>query len=235
MRIKSQWMTVAGAVALACTHAAHADFLGWSCDTAFPGSNGFWGMNVYAQFSDPGDRLFACGNAHITTSFEGGFFQSQSNPFWAPSGTQNQNTSLDSWVTIGTNPNGNGNAFGGTAGGPDFANFADYSGTTTYDYSVIESGPSGASWYNPNSANSYGYATGGRVLVGHFVFYIPGTEEPIAPHGAIYWNVTADVTLASGGQTYVGAGDHVFFWIPGPGPLAVLAVAGLGQRRARKR
>lgn len=235
MRIKTRWLTVAGAAALACTHATQADFLGWTFETAFPASNGFWGMNVYALLSSPGDRLTACSHAAITTTYSGGFYQSAGNPFWSPSSTQSSSTSLDSWVTIGTNPNGNGNAFGGTAGGADFVNFADYSGTTTYDFSVIESGPGGASWYNPSPANSYGYPIGGKVLVAHFVFNLPGVDEPFAPRGAVYWNVTANLTLENGVQMNVGGGDHVFAWIPGPGPLAVLAVAGLGQRRARKR
>ena len=214
-----------GAAALAS--AASAAFTGWSSEVINLG-NGHYIMNVYANFNDTGDRLLNCVNANISTNAAGGFYQSASNPFWAPGGTQNKSTSDDSWVTIDTNPNGNGNAFGGTSGDPNFVNFNDSSGTTTYDFSYIESAGTGAGWFNGNPSNTYGFADGGKVLAAHFVCGNVTADTSVA------WNVTCIVKL-SNGQTVTGQGTgaNTFFFIPGPGALALVGAAGLASRRRR--
>lgn len=210
--------------AAAFASAASAAFTGWSSEVVNL-NNGRYILNVYANFSDTGDRLLNCVNANITTNSAGGFYQSAANPFWAPGGTQNSMTSDDSWVTIDTNPNGNGNAFGGTSGDPNFVNFNDSSGTTTYDFSVIESAGTGAGWFNGNPSNSYGFADGGRVLAAHFV--VTGSSS------VVNWNVTCIVKL-SNGQTVTGQGTGPnTFAVPAPGAIALLGAAGLASRRRR--
>ncbi|MFO0783454.1 MAG: hypothetical protein U0636_07205 [Phycisphaerales bacterium] len=190
--------------------------------------SGRYVVNVYASFNDTGDRVLNCIQGAISTNAAGGFYQSASNPFWAPSSTQNSFSSDDSWVTIGTNPNGNGNAFGGTAGDSNFLNFNDSSGTTTYDFSVIEGSGNGAGWFNPAPTNnSYGLADTGKVLVAHLVIGNTGSSTWIS------WNVAAIIQLANGQTVTQGAGPHVWY-LPSPGALCLLGVAGMNPLRRRR-
>lgn len=218
---------IGSAAVLSCAAAANADFTGWQYTVSQSG--GFTIMNVYAGFSNTGDRVVNVFNADITTNAAGGFYQSAGSPFWQATTGQNAN-SVDSFVCIGTNPNGNGNVSGSiTAGDPNFLNYNDGSGTTTYDFSVIESAGTGAGWYNNNPSNAWGFANQGnsRVLVAHFVF---------APQeGALVVNWSATMTIKKDGQTgseTAGTGNFQFF-IPAPGALALLGVAGLASRRRR--
>ena len=104
--------------AAAFVSVAGADFTGWSTELITLG-NGHTIMNVYANFDNVGDRVINVYDAAISTNTSGGFFQG-TNPFWQP-GTQNAMTSDDSWVAIGTNPSGSGNASGSiTSGDPSF-------------------------------------------------------------------------------------------------------------------
>ena len=223
--MKTRVLGLAGAAVLASS--ASAAFTGWSLELVSLG-NGRYVVNVYASFNDTGDRMLNCVNGAIATNAAGGFYQSASNPFWAPSGTQNRLTSDDSWVTIGTNPNGNGNAFGGTQGDPNFVNFNDSSGTTTYDFSIVESAGTGAGWYNGNPSNSYGFADTGKVLVAHLVVGNTSSSTWIS------WNVTAIVKL-SNGQTVTGQGTGPHVWyLPSPGALGLLGVAGTAPFRRRR-
>lgn len=218
-----------GAAALAS--AANAEFLGWETELITL-VNGHTIMNVYAKFDNSGDRVVNVYDAAITTNTAGGFYQSAGQPYWQVSGTQNKMTSDDSYVCIGTNPNGNGNPSGSiTAGDPSFVNYNAESGTTTYDFSVIEGSGTGAGWYNNNPGNTWGFANTGdnRVLVAHFV----ATSAQGAD--AVNWNATLTITKAGFTGSFTrGAGQNTFAWIiPGPGAMAFLGLAGLASRRRR--
>ncbi len=212
--------------AAAFVSVAGADFTGWSTELITLG-NGHTIMNVYANFDNVGDRVINVYDAAISTNTSGGFFQG-TNPFWQP-GTQNAMTSDDSWVAIGTNPSGSGNASGSiTSGDPSFVNFNDANEST--DFSYIESSGTGAGWYNNNPGNTWGFATGGKVLVAHFVAAnAQGLGESVS------WNATMTITRAGMTGSFTrGAGQNSFAWIiPGPGALAFLGVAGLASRRRR--
>jgi hypothetical protein len=218
---------IGSAAVIGLASAANAGFTGYQVETFQIGNT--WIMNVYAGFSNSGDRVFNVYNTNISTNHAGGFYQAAANPFWKPATNQNKNTSVDSWVTIGTNPNGNGNSSGSiVAGDPSFVNFDDSNDST--DFSVIESSGTGAGWYNNNPGNLWGYADqgGNRVLLAHFAF---------APNqgggNTVFWS--ALLTIRSAGSTQaetVGGGNFQFF-IPGPGALALLGVAGLASRRRR--
>lgn len=215
------------AAALGCAAIASADFTGWSVERITLG-NGHIIMNVYANFSSTSDRLLNVVKTDVSSGLEGGFYQSGSNPFWKPANSQNSQTSDDSWVTIDTNPNGNGNAFGGCLGDPNFVNFDDQN--SSYDFSFIESAGNGAGWYNGNpSGNNYGFADGGKVLVAHFVAANAQIGDTLT------WIGRCTVKLANGETaTEQGAGTFAFEWIvPGPGALALLGAAGLASRRRR--
>lgn len=220
-------------LALCVESAAHAGFTGWIMEGGQIGTSEYWMMNIYAHFSEQTDKLVNVANSNITATFQGGFYQSADHPFWNPSNTQNKNTSVDSWVTIDTNPNGNGNAYSGTIGDGNFQNFADYSGTTTYDFSVIENGPHGAGWYTGNPLNNFGLADGGTVLVAHLVFYAPNLEEGAVPAGVVNWGAQLVYSNASG-SAFVAGQSTQFQFVPGPCPVLALALAGqLGNRSRR--
>lgn len=214
-----------GAAALAT--AANANFTGYSHELITLG-NGHVIANVYANFSHANDRVLNVYNSNITTTHVGGFFHSAGNPFWKAGNTQNKNTGDDSWINIGTNPNGTGNAGGNggsTVGDPNFVNFDDANDST--DFSVIESIGTGAGWYNGSPANTYGYAfDAGRVLLGHLVF---DTNQ-----GEVTWQGSLTVYLNGATSSTSGVGMQPYsFTIPAPGALALLGLAGLATRRRR--
>ena len=197
------------------------------------GTSDYWMMNIYGNFDNPGDRAIFVSQCATTATFAGGFYQSAENPFWVPGAGHNQATSVESWVTLGSNPNGNGNANSATVGNGTFLNFADYSGTTTYDFSVIEGGEySGAGWYNPSLFNAYGFPMDGKVLLAHFVFYVPGVGMNEAPQGAVTW-IAAIGWNAPNWGTSVGGELEVFRFVPSPGALALWATAALLRTRRR--
>ncbi len=216
-----------GAAAFAT--AANAAFTGYVTEIISLGS-GNKVMNVYASFSNANDRVLNVYNTAITTNNASGFFQSAGNPFWKAGNTQNKATSDDSWVAIGSNPNGSGNAGGNggsVVGDPNFVNFDDANDST--DFSFIEGIGGGAGWYNGSPANTYGYAfDAGRVLLAHFVF--AGSTS----NTAVSWSVSMAVTFAgdTSATSGVGQGANTFL-IPAPGALALLGVAGLSSRRRR--
>lgn len=194
---------------LACITYASADFTGWEGELVFLDS-GHTIMNVYATFSDANDRVFNVYITDIATNAAGGFHQSAEHPFWKPSSVQNKQTSADSWVTIGTNPNGDGNSSGtAIAGDPKFVNFDDTNGAT--DFSVIQSAGDGAGWYNNNPFNGWGFANVGggtqpRVLVAHFVV------DGVQAGRTLSWEATMTVRQTDGTVAFVGQGKVFFPW-----------------------
>lgn len=224
--------TIACTVTLVVGATAHADFTGWSVHT-FILPSGNTAMNIFANFSNAGDRLLNVYDGFITTNAVGGFHQSASNPFWEP-GNQNMDTADDSFVCIDVNASGNAVA-SSSVGDPGFQNFSDANGAT--DFNVIHGIHEGAGWYNPNPTTSFGLADGFKVLVAHFV--AAGTLQNPAT-GIVAWDARLCFNRANG-QTVLGQGIglQLFEWgsagIPAPGALGVLAGAALAVRRRRVR
>lgn len=226
-------VAIALGVSFVLTNGAEADFIGWSVSVVYV-DEGHYAFNVFAQFSNAGDRILNVFNTEISTTHAGGFYQSAANPFWKAANTQNVRTSNDSWVCIGTNPNGSGNA-GGNGGSvvadPNFVNFEDNNDST--DFSFIESAPDsgGAGWYNSNpTQNEYGYAfQQNRVYVAHLVLAQPILGDDI------YWKASATIVRPGvAGSMEVTGAEH-WSWFPAPGTVFLLPLAGLILRSRCRR
>lgn len=209
---------------------ASAGFNGYSGEVINLG-NGRSIYNIYASFSHANDRVLNVYNLQLSGSLANEFHQSEANPFWKAGNTQNKNTSDDSWIAIGTNPNGSGNAGGNggvVVGDPNFINFDDANDSTDFNY--IHSIGTGAGWYNGAPANSYGYAfDSGRVLLAHFVL-------PTNPTGFLFWSGALTVYLngATSSTSGVGTGLIPIIW-PTPGALGLFAFAGIGLSGRRRK
>lgn len=216
--------------AMLCT-AAGASFTNYSREfITLP--SGRLVVNFYAHFSHANDRVLNVYNLSLSGTLADDFYQSEANPFWKAGNTENKNTSDDSWVTIGTNPNGSGNAGGGGAvvvGDPNFVNFDDSNDST--DYSYIQGVGTGPGWYNGAPANSYGYAfDAGRVLLAHFV--LPNGN------GSLDWQGSLTVYLNGATSSTSGVGMQPFMILPVPAPAGVSLVGFAGlvmSRKARRR
>jgi MYXO-CTERM domain-containing protein len=114
----------------------------------------------------------------------------------------------DSWVTIGLQDSDNGNAL--SQQGVDFSNFGD------------EVTTSNGSWYvTPDDAQ--GAEIGGRVLIAQLTISGGGSDSDL------YGNLNFQGKLADGSNW--GATDQ---WLPAPGALALLGLAGIAGRRRRR-
>ena len=117
----------------------------------------------------------------------------------------------DSWVTIGLvdqNPDDGGNAL--SHQGVDFSNFGD------------EVTTSNGSWYvTPDDAQ--GEEVNGRVLIAQLTIAGGGSDSDL------YGNLSFQGKLADG-STW-SANDQ---WLPAPGALALLGLAGIAGRRRRR-
>lgn len=227
--MKNRTFTVA-AVALGVASVASADFLGWSAQVYQSGD--YYVMNVYAAANSASDAVLNVFSLNVTTNVVGGFHQSAENPYWAPGATQGMGSSLDSWITLGTKEDNT--AHEGTVADANMVNFNDQYGWQ--DYSILAHNGDGAGWGvgNPNelvnvakvlTENHQGVQAGYGVLIGHFVILASSV------------NADSFVRVA-GGAVYnegsIGGDDREFgFFIPGPGALALLGVAGLVTRRRR--
>jgi hypothetical protein len=225
MMIRTLCVTV---IATSIAGSAAASFTGWTADV-FQLASGHTAMNVYATFSQSGDKLLNIYSSHITTTVAGGFHQSTDNPFWAP-GAQDVNTADDSFVCFGTSAGGLA-VPGAVLPDPSFVNFDDSNGATQFN--VIQGTFGGAGWYNPNPTTMYGSPVNGRVLVAHFV--VAG-DAPV--EGVLNWQASISYNDPFG-QTLTGIGSaaQVFDWgsgaVPAPGTIIVVAAAGLRCRRRR--
>lgn len=222
---------IASAATLSCAAVSSADFVGFEADRIILG-NGHIVLNVYAKFTNSGDRVLNVFRSDITTDNASGFHQS-GNVFWKAGNTQNKNTSDDSWIVVGANPNGTGNAGGSggnVVGDPNFVNFDDANDSTDFSYIESVDEDNGAGWYNGTPTNTYGYAfeAGNRVLLGHFV----AADALLGDQ--LHWFAKLTITRPGIGGSMEVQGDGTFDWIiPAPGALALLGVAGLASRRRR--
>lgn len=159
--------------ALLASTQAHAGLTGYSAVASrveLP-SGAYRVLLVYANFSDPNDRLLSVYGAHITLSGEldprfvhASDPDSELPPSFLPVGynAPGELWAVDSFVTIGADQ---GNPINGTIADPDFDDAGASSGR----------GISSGGWYNLPPTNGFGNAgPTRRVLIGQFA--IPETE-----------------------------------------------------------
>ena len=210
-------------IALAGTSAVSADFIGVTGDFQMydDGSQVWCVLDLYAEFSDPQNALLNVFNADITLGsgreFNHNDLADAQGGSWKPSFSFEipgaYDPMRDSYVTIGYGV-GSEAAFNQTALDPGFG-----SGTG----GLI---PSGAGWFNLTPDNPQYADSSGRVHIGHFATaYDPLSFED-------FW-FEAEFGYNSGPGTDVAFGQGSFGWIPAPGPIAFITIAGIASRRRR--
>ncbi len=207
---------------LAISAAASASAVtGMSIETVENGIDGYTTHRIYANL-EAGARLDAVygnsiGALEIYTSDGSSFYQ---NAFGGDTSTQINSAlfgvfpslAYDSFVTIGLLDSGNSNALllAGFADGGGFGDFntAGYLGTSNGSWLVT-----------PDDAQ--GNPVNGRVLIGQFT-----TNDGVDVLGQV--NLQGS---GADGETYQVVGAT---WVPAPGALALLGIAGMAGRRRRR-
>jgi MYXO-CTERM domain-containing protein len=209
----------AGSLVIAA--AANAGFTGWSADSysITEGADTWAVIDLFANFDSATDNLLNVFNMSISNS-DGSLFYNASAPPFIPAsfkpnvfgGALPPGWAADSFVTIGNDQTAASN---GTSLDPGF-NDANALAT-----GVI--GP-GAGWFNVPPTNGQGTAGADlKVLVGRFsIVGIPASAVNLNVSGSAAFNT---------GQNAAGSGS--FAYVPAPGALALLGLAGLAGRRRR--
>lgn len=204
----------AGFTAAMIAASASADFTGWSheikgtADEA--GEIGFWVVNIYADFSDPGDRLLSVIDANYSSCGDQQLYRNpfttglEPNPVFFPI---DPNLQWDSFVTIGHKTTVVGEPT--TSFDPDGA--WSPSGVFTGGYFVPGDAPQGLAGFSL------------KVLIAQLTIENPNPTAGVMGTATIAWEG------ASGGTQFT---EIEFSCIPTPGVLALLALAGaVGSRR----
>jgi len=231
MTRKGVWAAgLAGTVCL--TSAASASFTGWFFDSYATDDMAFAVIDVYAQFDDDTDTVLNVFNSMISTSTGVGFHHSDFNTLgggtglWNVTNTANIPGTLspdnDSFVLIGgavadaTNPNS-------TSLDPSF----DPAGGGT----VAEN----AGWFNSNPPNLQGRVDADlRTWVARFV--IEGTDAAVTLNFAANLGYNQGLGTEAQNAYDGGQGSGPMFeadFVPAPGAIALLGLAGLAGRRRR--
>jgi len=219
MKNKTLSLTIAAGSLIAGS--AMADYTGLSF-VGVDNEDGTWTAQIFANFDAASDELDAViGDAQngrlieTTSSFYqnalGGNTSMDINPALLP---LFPSLALDSWVTIGLEDSGNGNAMLNI--GIDWTDFA-AGGSIASD---------NGSWFaTPEDAQVYA-GEDGQVLVGQFTMF--GLDSHVS--GIL------NLQGKSGGGVTFQARDVVFDFsmVPAPGALALLGLAGVASRRRRK-
>jgi MYXO-CTERM domain-containing protein len=206
---------------------AAADYSGMSADLVYSGALGGTSgrdgdvYRIYVDFDGPGGSL----NAVYGDATQGLLIEAETGSFYQNAFGGNTSKTInpalygpfpslvyDSWVTIGSEDM-NGNSLNDI--GIDFGGFGAGGAITTTD----------GSWFTtPDDAQSY---AGGdnRVLVGQFTVDVGDSVVGYVNLQGKYGDMGGDqTTWSASGQT----------WVPAPGALALLGVAGLAGRRRRR-
>ena len=213
--MKTYYLCGSGVGILLLAATASADYQGMSADLHAQSAYGDT-YRIYVEL-DAGDRLDAVygsgsnglvlGGPGLYQNGFGGNMSTDINPLLYPAFAS---LFYDSWVTIGLvdqNPDNGGNAL--SQQGVDFSNFGDEVTTNN------------GSWYvTPDDAQ--GDEIGGRVLIAQLTISGGGTDADL------YGNLNFQGKLADGSNW--GATDQ---WLPAPGALALLGLAGIAGRRRR--
>ena len=210
--MKTKLLTSAGVGALMFTGFASADYQGISAELHASSAHGDT-YRIYVDL-DSGDRLdavYGSGDHVLTLGSTSALYQ---NPYGGNT-SLNINPALlavfsslayDSWVTIGAETDtGNALSLQGVNFGSD-------------PFVTTDNG----SWYvTPDDAQ--GEEVGGRVLIAQMTIAGGGSVDEL------YGNLSFQGKLADGSNW--GATDQ---WIPAPGALALLGLAGVAGRRRRR-
>ena len=244
MKFASSLLPCAGA--LIASSASNAGFIGWvGVARNAPGAQNYVMVDIFAGVSNASDRFLSVNNMTITTTANGGSFQSSdpASKAFRPD-TENYSASrnsVDSFVTAG-------GIFPGDPQGPYYAsafvqgdaNFVGYAPTPVS--AQQNSFPPLAGWYTTDPAaidnaatnlsqinNRQGASTVYGIWVGHMVVRREVSPATITRNGyaTIRDGVTGTVDQGYGSQLFVA---------PAPGAAALAAVAGLaGLGRGRRR
>jgi len=201
--------------------AATADFTGWSFEnySVSNGAGDFCIIDLYADFESQSDNLLSVLNMNIQLNGADCFYNASQPPFVPPSlapmsfggAIPSDEWIADSFVTIGLNQEAEAN---GWSGDPNFEDNC----TNVGD---------GGGWFNVPPTNGQGTPDNDlRVLVGRFT--------------VLKAEADAGASLSISGSAAYNDGSNAFSdlgtiaWIPGPGAIAMLGMAGLvGSRRRR--
>ncbi len=211
---------IGAATVLSVSTVASATFIGLEVVDITDNDDGLMEYALYAVFDDPSDILFIVFNANVTTTT--GFFHNSIGgmgqsalPFTEFETGISDNPDADSFVTIGL-MTGDGNM---TALDP----FFDEEG-----FIFGNSLGSNAGWFNSFFDNGQGVpGPHGEVLIAVFT--------PLNDANGIPGIVSGTLTVGyiAGGPPAKSGTDS--FYIPAPGSLALLALAGLGWHGRRRR
>ena len=209
---------VAGLGSLVLTAAASAGFVGIYGDSYESG--GFAVIDVYAQFDTGDDVVLNVFNANISNSDGSGWFHDDPvggswNPFLVDSGA------IESFVTIG----GFGGPFNNSWTTPD-PNWGD----DGFNQAGI---PANAGWFNNNPPNLAGQAQdlGDGMFgtwLGRFVIDLPSSPVSLNFAGSLTFN------QGLGTDPEQPSFDASIAYVPAPGALALLGLAGLAGSRRRR-
>ena len=240
---------------------ADAGFLGFVASVRTVGANTV--IDIFAGVDNASDKFLNVYNANISTTLAGGFVQKAglSNKTWKPDAagfTSTRNTIDDSFMTAGTF---SGGAYGGeyyassnTNGDP---NFTGTSWSATPASPAANSVPANAGWYtgDPTSIDNRAESlagmigrvnTGATAAVGTPPSITAGSAGSananygiwcghlvVAGTGTMGTNIlwSASVSIKDG---VTGATDQrISTFVPAPGALALVGLAGLASRRRR--
>ncbi|MBM4112320.1 MAG: hypothetical protein FJ253_02930 [Phycisphaerae bacterium] len=219
-----------GLIAAALTASANAAFLGYACksDTVNVSGVDYLRIEVFAMFESNQEKVLNIFNSDISLEGATNFYHSgaEEDWSWAPSGTN----AADSRVCIGPLSGGS------VAGDPNFTNY-------NWDLGEDPSLPpaANAGWFtsNPNGGQNAAAAVVGLtenntgsnlgVRVGRFSILAAGDTNDRR------LNFEADIKYNLIGQTGStnGFDSEVFKYVPTPGALALLGLAGFAGRRRR--
>ena len=236
---------------------ADAGFLGFVASVRTVGANTV--IDIFAGVENASDKFLNVYNANISTSLAGGFVQKAglATKTWKPDTagfTSTRNTSDDSFMTAGTF---SGGAYGGefyassnTNGDP---NFTGSSWNATPASPAATTVPANAGWYtgDPTSVDNRAESlagmigrvntgataasgnTAGSVGSANAAYGIWCGHIVVAGAGSMGTNVlwSASISIKDG---VTGATDQrISSFVPAPGALALLGIAGFASRRRR--
>jgi len=169
-----------------------------------PGPEDRWIVDVYFLVRGPSSRVLSVYADHVTYSGPGGFYQSTAYPFWKP-GVQQPSSWLDSYVTVGTNPNGNGNLAPGALWTFAFANYDDIGEATDFSYIQNKDGTDTV-WAVAPLNTTWGYALPGnpRVLLARLVVTHPRICDLLDIDMTVYWKTSPTAGMTSYHYNYTG-------------------------------
>jgi len=221
----------AGLIGTVClTSAASASFTGWVFDSYATDSMSHAIIDVYAQFDDNTDTVLNVFNSMISTSTGVEFNHNDFNTLGGLAGAWNVvqsgnipgvvDASIDSFVLIGGDIGGTNS----TALDPSF------------DPSTGGTVATNAGWFNSNPPNLQGRVDADSLRTWVARFVIVGTDAAVTLNFAanLGYNQGLGTPAQFAYDNGQGSGPMVSVdFVPAPGAIALLGLAGLAGRRRR--